>query len=223
LSILACSTPPAGATSTHTYGPHEYLVIAGGTAPNRQVSITAHGDGQDGYDNFHLYLMAEPEHRRIGPLEEVGPDILDTGPEAYRAVWSRDSRHVGLFYRADRHIMAMRLYRIQNRRAYPIVGDTLFQAVAKRPVDQSDDLELRSSSDELTWLGTARFVLKERRFVRTRTPELARTLGSFGKQQDAAGAEPGFYLVEFSAEAVCTLIAGERYQCSEVKPGRFEE
>jgi hypothetical protein len=223
LSILACSAAPAAATSNHTYGPHEYLVIADGTAPNRQFSIAAHGNGQDGYDNFHLYLMAEPDHRRIGPLEEVGPDILDTGPEAYRAVWSQDSRHVGLFYRVDRHIMAMRLYRIQNRRAYPIAGDTLFQAVAKRAVDSSDDLELRSASDELTWLGTSRFSLKERRLVRTRTPELARTLGRFGKQQDAAGAEPGFHLVEFSAEAVCTLVAGDRYQCSEVKPGRFEE
>jgi len=219
--MLACIVP-VRAVSTHAYKPNEYAVIRDGTAPDRQHSVAAHGNGDDGSEDFHLYLMAEPGHKRIGPLEEVGPDILDTGPDAFQAVWSADSRHVALLYRVDRHVMAMRLYRIESRRAYPVVGDSLFHAATNLPEDSSEDREVRSLSNQVTWTGPAKFVLKEHRFLRTRTPELAHLLGRFGRQETPEGDNPGSYLIEFSAEAECELISGDRYRILDVKPGRFD-
>jgi len=222
--VLVGCVVSVGATSIHAYKANEYLVIRDGTAPDRQHSVAAHGDGEDGTDNFHLYLMAEPGHKRIGPLEEVGPDVLDTGPDAYRAVWSADSRHVALLYRVDRHVMAVRLYRIESRRAYPIVGDTLFHAVTHLDEQSSDDQEIRFLSTELSWSGPTTFTLKERRFIRTSKHEIARLLGRFGRQQAPDGDNnPVSDSIEFSAEAVGELIRGDRYRILELKPGRFDE
>ena len=35
------------------------------------VHITAHGEGNNGYTNFHIYLMNAPTGAVIGPLEEI--------------------------------------------------------------------------------------------------------------------------------------------------------
>jgi hypothetical protein len=96
--------------------------------------------------------MAEPEHSKIGPLEEIGPDILDTAPDAYTAKWSAESRHVALFYRAARHILAMRLYRVENRRAYPVVGPALLNAAVIRQAKVADVTDPIAGSTQLTWL-----------------------------------------------------------------------
>ena len=42
--------------------------------------------------------------------------ILDTGPSAYHAVWSPDSRHVAMHFRSDRHVLTMLLYEIRGGR-----------------------------------------------------------------------------------------------------------
>src|SRR4029453_1243522 len=92
---LLLAAPPAGATDSHTFARDEYAIIGGGLAPNRTVSLAAHADGEGGGDNFHIWLMAEPGHRKLEALDGISSDNnLDTGPKAYFAQWSNDSRRV---------------------------------------------------------------------------------------------------------------------------------
>jgi hypothetical protein len=126
LAVFACLaflSPPLQATSNYSYKPGEYVVIADGRSPDGQYSIAAHGDGDDGYDNFHIYLMDARSGRKIGPLEEI-KDALDTGADAFRAHWSADSRQASITYRVDRHVAVVIRYRIENGRAFRISGPT---------------------------------------------------------------------------------------------------
>jgi hypothetical protein len=116
--------PCARAASNYTYQPGEYLVIVDGRSPDGRYAIAAHGDGEDGYDNFHLYLMDAQTNRKIGPLEEVDETSFETGPDAFYAHWSTDSRQVSITYRADRHVAVMIRYRIADGRAYRLSGPT---------------------------------------------------------------------------------------------------
>ena len=111
----------ASATSNYSYKPDEYVVIVDGRSPDGRYAIASHGDGEFGYDNFHLYLMDGTTGKKIGPLEEI-KDTLDTGSDAFYAKWSADSSQVSITYRVDRHVAVMIGYRIANRRAYRIVG-----------------------------------------------------------------------------------------------------
>ncbi len=52
-------------------------------------AIAAHGEGEFGYENFHLYLMAGRKIIRSLPAIEEG-NILDTGAKAFNAAWSPD-------------------------------------------------------------------------------------------------------------------------------------
>ncbi|HEY6254678.1 MAG TPA: hypothetical protein VIY51_02690 [Xanthobacteraceae bacterium] len=73
--LVACAAP-AHATADHAYKKNEYAIIAGGAAPSKLLSVAAHGGGQFGDSGFHLYLMAEPAHRKIAPLPSVGSDDI---------------------------------------------------------------------------------------------------------------------------------------------------
>src|ERR1700710_1762098 len=109
-AILALAAAPACATDTHDYAHGEYAIIRGGLAPDGQKSLATHGDGEGGADHFHVWLMSEPAHRKIVALDGIGSDNnLDTGPDAYRAVWSADSRHVAVSFRSGRHIAELNL------------------------------------------------------------------------------------------------------------------
>ena len=68
-ALLAFAGAPARATLEHTYAKGEYAVIRDGLSPDGRKSLAAHGDGEAGDDNFHVWLMAEPAHRRIEALE----------------------------------------------------------------------------------------------------------------------------------------------------------
>ena len=51
LAIAAClALAPAGATSNHQYAKGEYAVIRDGLAPNKQLSLASHGEGELGDD-----------------------------------------------------------------------------------------------------------------------------------------------------------------------------
>ena len=223
-AIAACLLATAAATSNYSYRKNEYRVVQDGYAPNRRYSIAAHGGGELGYDNFRLYLMAEPRHRRVAPLEGIGPDVLDTGADAYRAAWSADSRHVALHYRIDRHQGMVSLFAIRNGRTAPVSGPDPLRAVMKRATSADD--EARAGTEALTWLGRTRFVLKDTRLFKTRTTALADALGRFGKSEprEPDQSEPSaWYLVRFSAEAVCDLVSDGKYAIVQLKPGRFDE
>ena len=110
------------ATSNYQYGRDEYVTVATGISPDGQYAITAHGGGELGYDNFHLYLTDVRTGKNFGPLKEI-IETLDTGANAFSAKWSSDSKQVTIIYRVDRHapLKAVK-YRIAGRRARCIKG-----------------------------------------------------------------------------------------------------
>jgi hypothetical protein len=122
VSTLVLPTISALATFNYEYGPDEYVTIANGISPDEKYAITAHGGGELGYDNFHLYLTDAITGKNIGPLEEI-VETLDTGAGAFSAKWSSDSKQVIIIYRVDRHAPLKAVsYRVAGRRARCIKG-----------------------------------------------------------------------------------------------------
>src|ERR1700759_134864 len=150
LAIAAClALAPAGATSNHQYAKGEYGVIRDGLAPNKQLSLASHGEGELGDDHFHVWLMAEPAHRKLVALDSIGDDNnLDTAPEAYHGFWSKDSRRVGVAFRSSRHEVTLNLYRIEGRHGYLIKSPDLFNEATGREVADDDGLRQRISMVE---------------------------------------------------------------------------
>ncbi len=229
---LAAACGTACATAEYNYKANEYVIVDHGMAPNNKFSVAAHGKGEGGSEDFHLYVMAEPEHRPLAPLPSINSkSILDSGPSAFYARWAPDSGHVAIMFRADRHILIMVLYELRDGRPRQLKGPTLFGAVTKSMPESSDDYTIRSSVSELTWLGPTMFKLKERRLYNSGTADFARVLGAFGRRE----AQPhkttigddntriDWHFVEFSAEAVGVLTPGGRFQVKDLKPGRFEK
>ena len=221
-AILAAllAAAPVQATDEHTYARGEYAIIRNGLAPDRHVSLAAHGDGERGEINFHVWLMAEPAHRRIASLEDIGSsNNLDTGPDAYRAFWSKDSRHVAVSFRSDRHAAELNLYRIDSRGPHLVLGHSLFKEVTSRNVGSQDDL--RESFPQIEWSGPRRFVLREHRLFLTTDTGFAGILGAYGKVTDKL--DDGRLLVEFAAEADCKLMPGNRYRVVDLRVGKFDD
>ncbi len=211
---------PARATSVYEYAKGEDVVIEGGMAPNGHLSLASHGEGEFGSDNFYVYLMAEPAHRRITALDGITHN-LDSGPAAFRAAWAPDSRHVSIAYRIERHVTVISLYRIERSRAIEIVGPSLFKEVTSRDVDDSVDHE-NSSFTNLSWLSPRRFVLKEDHLFIDAPPSLLRPLGRFGKQENEQVYEKRIFF-KFSAVAICEIVGGSHHRIVDLKPGAFED
>ena len=116
LAIVAgLAVMPARASSEYKYGKDEYVTIRKGLAPDKQLSLASHGEGEYGDDGFHVWLMAEPAHQRIVALEGISSDnILDSAAVAFNALWSQDSHYVGVAHRYSRHEVALDLYRIEG-------------------------------------------------------------------------------------------------------------
>jgi hypothetical protein len=217
-AILVLAVSPAGATDSHEYARDEYAVISDGLAPNKQMSLASHGEGELGDTNFHIWLMTEPAHRKIMALANIGSDNnLDTGPNAYHAHWSADSRRVAVSFRRERHALQLNIYNIEGRRAHLISGPSLFKDVTSRDIGRQEDV--RSSTSEITWTGPNRFKLLERYLVKTLDPGFMRMLGKYGRilSKEADGA----LLVEFAAEADCEIIPGNRYRIVDLKGAEF--
>jgi hypothetical protein len=122
LSAILVPATVALATSNYQYGPDEYVTIAKGISPNGKYAITAHGEGELGCDNFHIFLTDAVTGKKIGPLEEI-VETLDTGADAFCAKWSKDSQQVVIIYRVDRHAPLKAVsYHIANGRARLIKG-----------------------------------------------------------------------------------------------------
>src|SRR5438477_8440567 len=79
------------ATSNYEYGPDEYVTVTKGISPDGKIAITAHGSGELGDENFHLYLTDAGSGKKIGPLEEI-KEFLDTAADRFAAQWSRDGQ-----------------------------------------------------------------------------------------------------------------------------------
>ena len=83
-SIVSWPVTSLLATANHEYGPNEYVTVSNSMSPDGKFAITAHGGGELGYDNFHLYLTDVITGKHIGRLEEV-KETLDTGANAFAA------------------------------------------------------------------------------------------------------------------------------------------
>jgi hypothetical protein len=227
---VAAACSPAHATAEYNYKANEYVIVDQGMAPNNKFSIAAHGKGEGGSEDFHLYVMVEPQHRPLAPLPSIdSKSILDSGPSAFYARWAPDSGHVAVMFRADRHIQIMVLYVLREGPPHQLKGPTLFGALTKGMPESSDDYAIRSSASELTWLGPTTFKLKEHRLYDSSTPDLARALGAFGRQKAKPhnttisdnAVRVDWRFVEFSAEAVGVLTPGGQFEIKDLKPGRF--
>ena len=217
-ALLVLAVSPAGATDNHEYAKDEYAIISDGLAPNKRLSLASHGEGELGDSNFHVWLMAEPSHRKIMALADISSDNnLDTGPGAYHAQWSADSRRVAVSFRRERHALQLNIYNIEGRRADLISGPSLFKDVTSREIGQQEDV--RNSTSEITWTGPNRFKLLERYLVKTSDPGFVRMLGRYGRisSREADGA----LFVEFAAEADCEIMPGNRYRIVEFRGADF--
>jgi hypothetical protein len=216
-TCLAAAGLPARATSNHQYAKDEYGIIRDGLAPGKQLSLASHGEGELGDEDFHVWLMAEPAHRRIAKLDAIsGDNDLDTDPGAYHAFWSRDSRHVGVAFRSSRHEITLNLYRIEDRRAHLIAGPSLFKEVTSREVTDADDLRVRNSIVE--WQDGNRFLFREYLSFVAEDDRLAKLLGSYGRVTEKL--DGGKLVVEFDADAECALLPGDRTRVIDLKPGK---
>jgi len=218
LAIAAClAVAPARATSEYQYGKNEYVIIRGGLAPNRQLALATHGGGERGDDGFHVWLMAEPAHRRLAALDNINTDnILDTAADAFHAFWSSDSRHVGVAHRSSRHEAPLDLYRIDGRRAHLIAGPDLFKEVTSREATYDDGLRQRISIVE--WKSGNRFVLREYKSFVADGDGLLKLLGKYGFLAEKM--EDGKFFIQFFANAECELLAGDRVRVVDLAPGK---
>jgi len=219
-AFLALGLAPAGATDSHDYAKDEYAIIRDGLAPNKRMSFASLGADEDGKGEFHVWLMREPAHRKLARLPGIGPEgILDTGPDAYHASWSADSRHAAVIYRSDRHAAEFNLYEVGGGRARLMSGPSLFKDVTSREPGRDDDL--RRSWPAIAWKGTQRFLLTENRLFLTSDPGFARMLGRYGRI--GAKRDDGRSFVEFSAEADCIVLPGNRYRIVDLRVGKFDD
>jgi hypothetical protein len=214
LQVLAAMN--AQATSNHEYAKGEYAIVSDGLAPSKQVSLAARGEGELGDGDFHVWLMAEPAHRRIAALGGISSDnILDTAADAFHAFWSEDSRYVGVAHRSSRHEVALDLYRIDGRRAHRVAAPSLFKEVTSRDVIEDDDL--RGSNSIVEWNGGNRFRLREFRSFVVSSDHLGKLLGAYGSVAEKL--DGGRLYVEFFANAECELLAGDHVRVIDLKPG----
>jgi hypothetical protein len=93
VSTLLLQVVSVRATWNYEYGPDEYVTVANGISPDGKIAITAHGSGELGDENFHLYLTDAGTGKKIGPLEEI-KEFLDTAGNAFAAQWSSDGQQV---------------------------------------------------------------------------------------------------------------------------------
>lgn len=208
---------PANATSEHDYKKNEYLTIRHGLAPNKQLSLAAHGAGEHNDDAFHVWLMAEPAHRKIAALDNISAkNNLDTDPDGYHAFWSKDSRHVGVVFRSSRHEVTLNLYSVEGRRVHLITGPSLFKEVSGRDVAEDDDLRVFNSI--VVWRGGNRFLLREFRSFVADDDHLAKLLGKYGYVTEKLN--DSRLVIQFYADAECERLPGDRYRVVDLKPGK---
>jgi hypothetical protein len=224
LAVLIALTPSAQATASHTYQPNEYLVIHDGLAPNKRHAIAAHGSGEDSGTDFHLFLMTEPAHKKLARLPDISShNNLDSAPDAYTAAWSPDSRHVAVSWRSERHRLSLLLYRIDGRRIREIGGPAVLTSAVKLDLEALDEgTRFDAATTAVTWTSPKSFIMTERYLFVAKTPTLLRALGQYGRQTDDTRND-GRDTIEFSAQAECVLVSGDRYRIVRIKPGAFGE
>lgn len=208
----------AHATSNQTYKPGDYPLVTDGLSPDRKASIRAHGDGELGMDNFHIYLFRENPQKRVGALEEIVE--LDTAADAFTAKWAPDAKAVAIQYRIDRHVYGAQAYTLANNRAYPISGPSLVEQAAGKSLEALRAAPITEDT-EWTWTGRSTFRLSVEAVYRGNAEAMVKAFGRFGKRDADIDDKVG--TVAFSAEAECELVPPLGYRVISLKPGPFSK
>jgi hypothetical protein len=227
----------AGATATYDYKPGEFLVIDGGTSPDKKFSIVT---GENKAGDFGVYLRDAQTKKLIGQLEEVATG-LDSAPDAYHAHWAPDSKHVGITSRADRHWADNAIYRIENRRAYPVETPELLCHAVPQFCQLTKELGGALTSDEIyadygtpkpwkarqnsnysaivKWISPTRFLAREESQWQIRERDPSATLGQYGQaEKDEQGGSVALYHVWFDAEGECELLPNDKTRVINTHP-----
>jgi len=239
LALSLAFVAHAGATAMYDYKPGEVLVIDGGTSPDKKFSIVA---GENKAGEFGVYLRDAQTKKLIGQLEEVATG-LDSAPDAYHAHWAPDSKHVGITSRADRHWADNAIYRIENRRAYPVKTPELLchavpgfcqltkelggaltedQIYAKDTLGKPWKARQNSSySGIVKWISPTRFVVSEESQWQVKERDPSATLGQYGeaeKLEDESNESAALYHVSFDAEGECELLPNDKSRVLNTQP-----
>ncbi|SRR5579871_2736382 len=218
--LVALAALPSRATSNHEYRQDEYAIIREGLAPDKKLSLASHGEGELGDDDFHVWLMSEPSHRKLMALPDIGAaNNLDTAPDAYHAHWSEDARHVAVVFRTSRHELALNLYRVDGRRARPLRAPNLFKEVTSRDVADRDDRRQLISGIE--WRRANRIRLREYQTFVVSDPAFVRLLGAYGRVKEKL--DGGKLFVEFAAEADCVPDGNHGYRVIDLRPANPDQ
>lgn len=235
-ALSLASVAHVGATNSYDYKPGQFLVIDGGTSPDKKFSIVS---GENKAGEFGVYLRDAATRKVIGQLEEVATG-LDSAPDAYRAHWAPDSKHVGVSSRADRHLTRNVIYRIENGRAYVVETPLLmchavpeFCALQKElggavNLDSEDyydkpwKVRQNESFSEITkWISPTRFVVSEESQWQVKERDPSTTLGQYGeteKSGDEGEGSVALYHVWFHAGGECELLPNDKSQVLNTKP-----
>jgi hypothetical protein len=223
-----------GATDSYDYKPGQFLLIHGGTSPDKKFSIVS---GENKAGKFGVYLRDAHTKKLIGQLEEVATD-LDSAPDAFHAHWAPDSKHVGVSSRADRHLTRNVIYRIENGRAYVVEAPQLmcravpeFCALQKElggalTLESDDDkpwkVRQNESFSEITkWISPTRFVVSEESQWQVKERDPSTTLGQYGeaeKSEDQSDEPGALYDVSFDAEGECELLPNDKSHVVKTQP-----
>ena len=214
--LVVFTAKPSRATSNHEYAKDEFAVIREGLAPGKKMSLASHGEGELGDGDFHIWLMSEPAHQKIMALPNIGSDNnLDTAPDAYRAFWSKDGRHVAVAFRSDRHEVALNLYSVEGGRARPLRVPDLFKQVTSRDVAGDDDR--RELVTGVEWRRGNRILLRQYQTFVVSNPAFLRLLGAYGRVKEKL--DGGKLFVEFAVEADCRPDGHHGYRVIDLRPG----
>jgi len=230
-----------GATDSYDYKPGQFLVIHGGTSPDKKFSIVS---GENKAGEFGVYLRDARTKKVIGQLEEVATD-LDSAPDAFHAHWAPDSKHVGVSSRADRHLTRNVIYRIENGRAYVVETPQLichavpeFCALQKElggalTLDSDDYydkpwkvLQKESYSGIIKWISSTRFVVSEESQWQVKERDPSATVGQYGeaeKSEDQSDEPGALYDVLFDAKGECELLPNDKSQVLNTQPQKTKE
>ena len=229
------------ATASYDYKPGQFLVIDGGTSPDKKFSVVS---GENKAGEFGVYLRDVRTKKLIGQLEEVATD-LDSAPDAYRAHWAPDSKHVGVSSRAARHLTRNVIYRVENGRAYVVETPQLlchavpeFCALQRElggalPLDSEDYYDKpwkvrqnESYSEIKKWISPTRFVVSEESQWQVKERDPSATLGQYGeaeKSEDEGDEPVALYHVWFGVGGECELLPNDKSHVLNTQPQKTKE
>jgi len=203
----------AVATDNYTYKPAEYALISGGSSPDGNWGVAAHGEGPYGDDNFDLYLINVPAHQKPIPLHVA--DYLDTAPLSLVALWAPDSAHVAILNRIDRRVLGLHLFSVADGKVHSIDVPLLAKLVGQRYFNSGVNYEVLGRLYRVNWVNSDHFTLEEWDTFDASKPVFSKGIETY-VTLDQLGPDRTF--TSFSAQATCEITRKNDLSISGVKP-----